>query len=301
LGMWKSGLLVSNLSFLILLWALLELGRSRLGEQAARRGTLYLAVFPFSYFFSHLYAESLFLALTLAAFVAADRGKWAGCAGLGFLAALTRPQGILLVIPLGIWALSAVLGKNAEEHPSSSPASYARRALRPAAYGPALAMIGPAAGLGLFAIYAFRRTGDSLAWLHAHQQWSYELGTTPWRGYVAFGQKLWRMGLYESLVSIPYGVVELLGALLALLFLLLLIPVARHLGIAYAAWGAAVILIPMSSGSWDALGRYCSVMFPVFLVMGRWENRTVANLIVVGSATLLGLLGALFASGYPFT
>jgi len=173
--------------------------------------------------------------------------------------------------------------------------------LRADVCGPALAMIGPAAGLGMFSAYAYSRTGDALAWLHAHQQWSYELGLAPWEGYAGFVRKLWRVGLYESLVSIPYSVIELLGALFALAFVLLLIPVARHLGIAYAAWAAAVILIPMSSGSWDALGRYCSVTFPVFLIMGRWESKAAADLITVGSAALLALLGALFVSGYPFT
>lgn len=308
LGPWASGLLVSNLAFLVALWVLLELGRTRLGLEPARRGAVYLAVFPFSYFFSHYYAESLFLALTLAAFLAAERRRWWVCAVLGFLAALTRPQGILLVVPLGIWAIQSAWQalraepRTADERPTADEAPAAEPAARPlwrATLGPVLAIIGPVLGLGLFTAYVAWLTGDPFNWLRAHQAWSYELGMRPWDAYAIFASKVVHVGWYNALISAPHSILYLVGAVPALAFLVLLVPVGRHLGLAYAAWAVAMLLVAMGAGSWEGLGRYCAVTFPVFLAMGRWQSPTVTYALGLGSAILLGLFGALFASGYP--
>jgi hypothetical protein len=58
---------------------------------------VFLLIFPTAYFLHIGYTESLFLALTCAAFLAARRGHW-GRAGLaGGLAALTRVNGLVLI------------------------------------------------------------------------------------------------------------------------------------------------------------------------------------------------------------
>ena len=75
-------------------------------REAARRTVLYVAVFPFAYFFTQVYTESLFLLTSVSAVAAAVASRW-GWAGLfGALAALTRPNGILIAVPLGLLALA---------------------------------------------------------------------------------------------------------------------------------------------------------------------------------------------------
>ena len=58
------------------------------------------ALFPMSFFFSAVYSESLFLALSVGAIYAARRDRWALAGALGALAAATRSAGVLLLVPL---------------------------------------------------------------------------------------------------------------------------------------------------------------------------------------------------------
>ena len=55
---------------------LYRLTRLRLGEEAARRTVLFLAVAPTSLFFGAVYSESLFLLLAVATFLLAERGRF---------------------------------------------------------------------------------------------------------------------------------------------------------------------------------------------------------------------------------
>jgi hypothetical protein len=87
-----AGLLVANVAALgavIAFWAWV---REAAGGAAAERATLWLLVFPFSFFFHTIYAESLFFLLVTCAFSPPTRPLAAGgpCGGL---AAATRPMG----------------------------------------------------------------------------------------------------------------------------------------------------------------------------------------------------------------
>ena len=55
-----------------------------------------------SFFFSAVYTESLFLALSAGCFYLARRERWVWAGVLGGLAAATRSIGVLLVVPLAV-------------------------------------------------------------------------------------------------------------------------------------------------------------------------------------------------------
>ncbi|HLB76490.1 MAG TPA: mannosyltransferase family protein, partial [Candidatus Dormibacteraeota bacterium] len=112
-----ASLLVSNFSFLGLLLVLFALTRSELSEEVARRAVLYAAVFPTALFFLAPYSESLFLLLVLLSFWAARRGRWEMAGAAGFLAALTRNLGVVLVLPLGIEAVHQALAAGVRRWP----------------------------------------------------------------------------------------------------------------------------------------------------------------------------------------
>ena len=79
----------------------------RLGEDAARRTVLFLAVAPTSLFFGAVYSESLFLLLAVATFLLAERGRfWQAGAAAG-LALLTRSAGVALLPALVVLAWRA--------------------------------------------------------------------------------------------------------------------------------------------------------------------------------------------------
>jgi Gpi18-like mannosyltransferase len=101
-----AALIVSNLATLIALALLYELVRTHYTERLAHRVLWYIALFPASFFLIAAYTESLFLALVLGTFVAAERSRWGWAGVCGFLAIFTRWQGIAL-IPALIWMIYA--------------------------------------------------------------------------------------------------------------------------------------------------------------------------------------------------
>jgi hypothetical protein len=102
-----TGVLISTASFLGALLLLHRLTELELGRRAADVTVLLISFAPLSFFFSAVYTESLFLLLSVAATLAAREERWAWACGLGALATLSRPTGILLVIMLGVIHLRA--------------------------------------------------------------------------------------------------------------------------------------------------------------------------------------------------
>jgi hypothetical protein len=80
--------------------------RSRMGAtntaEAARLAVLVTAFAPMAFFFSAVYSESLYLALSVGVFLCARRGRWAWVGVLGALATATNGAGIVLLLPAGM-------------------------------------------------------------------------------------------------------------------------------------------------------------------------------------------------------
>jgi hypothetical protein len=101
-----ASLVVSNLAFLGALIVLFALTTFEFSIDTARRTVLLLALFPVSFFFLSPYSESMFLLASLLTFWWARRGRWGPAAAGGFVAALTRSVGVLLVPALLLEAWS---------------------------------------------------------------------------------------------------------------------------------------------------------------------------------------------------
>ncbi len=71
-------------------------------EQVPRLALLLAALGPMAFFLSADYSESLFLALSIGAFLQARRGAFVSAGVLGGLAAATRSTGVLLLVPVAI-------------------------------------------------------------------------------------------------------------------------------------------------------------------------------------------------------
>lgn len=98
-----AAVLISQVAALAAFLALYAWTRGEDGEDVARRGVWLLLIFPTSFFLGAAYAESLYLALSIGAFVSLRRGKLLDASVLVFLACLARPQGFLcLTIPFGV-------------------------------------------------------------------------------------------------------------------------------------------------------------------------------------------------------
>jgi hypothetical protein len=102
-ALYVAGILVSNVALIIALFYLVALmlmdGHD---EVTASRAAWYVLIFPTSFFFSACYPMSLYLALALAAFYYARKQQWRTVGFLAGLAALSRPDGVLLTVGLGV-------------------------------------------------------------------------------------------------------------------------------------------------------------------------------------------------------
>ncbi|HVS28644.1 MAG TPA: mannosyltransferase family protein [Solirubrobacteraceae bacterium] len=101
-GTLVAGVALSTAALFVALVLLHRLVELELGERVARASVTLLAFFPMAFFFSAVYSESLFLALSLGAFWCARRERWPAAGALGGLAAATRSSGLLLLLPLAI-------------------------------------------------------------------------------------------------------------------------------------------------------------------------------------------------------
>jgi hypothetical protein len=280
-AIWGAGILISFVAFFAALVVLHRFTERVFGDRdVARRAILYLAVFPYSLFFTAVYAESLFLLLTILSMDAAHRSRWMLAGVWGGLAALTRPYGILLVIPL---AMLAVAGR-----PSARQFTWR-----------GLAVLLVPACLGALCLFHYNQTGDPLAWLHANSQWGYSLGQVPGRRLLLLILVLWREGPYGFFFSSDFAVFDLLNAATGVLFLLLTPWVTKRLGLPFAAYVVATLLIPFTASEPESIGRYSAVLFPVFMVAGSFKSARLHEAVLIVSALFLALLVGLFVNWHP--
>ena len=99
---------MSNLAFLGALLLLHRMALARFGPDAAFRCVLLLSVFPFSFYFSAVYSESLFLLLAVASLYLAHQERWAAASLCALLCGATRVPGLALAPALGLLYLERI-------------------------------------------------------------------------------------------------------------------------------------------------------------------------------------------------
>ena len=263
-----AGALVSIACLVAGLAALYELTRLELGGEAARWTVIALAASPMSFFFSAVYSESLFLALSAGALLAARRGRWWWAGALGALAAATRSAGVLLLVPLVLLAWAA--------RPRPRPRDLLALAVVPA---------GLAAFMAAMALAGY----GPLAPFHVQDVWFRE-----WAG--PFG------GLPDAVVAAWDGARQLLSGqrdhvyftaaggdpfhvarmnLMLFAFLVAAVPAlvgaARRLPRAYVAYALAALALPLSYPVGPqplmSLPRFELVLLPLWMWWGAWLSR----------------------------
>jgi hypothetical protein len=280
-ALWLAGIALSYACFFGGLLLLHRLTERLLGDrEAARRTILFVAVFPFSYFFTQVYTESLFLLLTVGAVAAATASRWGWAGALGALAAVTRPNGILIAVPLGLLALAGRPG----------PRALAGRTA-------ALALV-PAA-LALYSAFVYRLTGDPLGWLHGQAAWGYSVGNRPWVELMRVLDRIEHNGLYGYFFVDPRSVYYLIHAVVAIVAIALTPRVFTRLGPALGGYAAASLFVPLTGNALEGIGRYVATLFPYFMLLGTIRSRRGQDAILIVSALGLAFLLTLFVTLHP--
>lgn len=301
------GLLVSLASFFGALVLLHKLAELELGRRDARTTVLLVAFFPTAFFFSAVYAESLFLLLSVATVLAARRGRWMWVGVAGALAVLTRNSGVLLLVPA---LLMFLYGPRADREPEPGRARWRPR--HPLT--PQLLWLGliPLALAG-YLVYIGSVLGDPFAPFAAQELWGRQL--VPLGGIWEGARAAWlglRQLVHGSTTPVYFGEaggdpfanagqnLMLFGFLV--FALLALAGALRRLPLAYGAYAGVALLLslsyPVSAQPLMSLPRFVLVLFPLQMWLARWlgerGDRDTERAIAV-SAVLLGLMTAQFA------
>jgi hypothetical protein len=142
----------------------------------------------------------------------------------------------------------------------------------------------PLAGTAIFCLYLQVRFGDALAWVHGQAAWGLPLlGRWPAPDPIPIQSDL----EVRSTEWIVYaGNVAAFAAAVAAIR-----PVTRRFGLAYGLWIAVNIFPPLAGHLFLSMGRFVSVLFPVFL----WLAARIPAPRLWPVAGTLGAAQALFA------
>lgn len=277
------GLIVSSVSFLLALKAIERLAVQLTDEATATRTVWLIAVFPFSFFLTAVYADALYLCLCAWSLAFAYQRRWYLACVLAVMAMITRIPGIALIPALGLEYL--------RQH------QWRVKLTREALVCAAILALGPL----LVAGYYEWRYGNPLEFLVARQVgWQRASGL---QGYVRdFGY------FFQPPIFPCSGITDCVRefaptrALLGVIYLTL-IPVsialtlsaARTLGAGLTAWTLISIAMALPNG-FDGVGRFTLVLFPFFIALAmRLRDRRVFAAVCIASLPLLLLFFAQFA------
>lgn len=279
-----AGLILSNLALLAGVIMLYRLAALEGDERAADRTVWYVLIYPASFFGSAIYTESLFLLLVVATLFLARKGHWWAAGLVSILAALTRLVGVFVMPMLVLeWFRRR------------------RKALvkgeQPPAWGSLMATCITPLGTLVYMLYLKLAFGDPLAFMHASQAWARQPRSPLEMAAELFQRPLQGWGAALADGALPLDNWADLGFILFFIGLgVVLLFQRRWSEGAFVLLGA---LIPLSSGLLMSQRRYMWVLFPAFMLLGRWgKNQWVDRLIFVFSLLGLGLFTAMFSNWY---
>ncbi len=286
-----AGMLVSNAAALAAFFGIGLLASGEDGAGASAAAMRAFGAYPLAFFTFAAYADGLFVACAVFTLVFARRGAWLAAAGCAFLAALTRPMGVILIAPL-VWEY----GRRHRWWHEGWRAMKEQHRLGELA---AVVLAVPLA-LGGYAIFLEWRFGDALEfarvqalvwhrdttapWLTLAQAWHAFSSAPLWSGWDA---RLW-------VDALP------VAAILALTVL-----GARRLPVSFTLYMIGLLVVSLVAPKADnriplaAAGRYVLPAVPMFLLLGRWIRARPAldTLIVGGGFALQAIFTAYFLTG----
>jgi hypothetical protein len=290
----------------------LELGGAAgvgLGPDTARLAVLVTAFAPMAFFFSAVYSESLYLALSVGLFWAARHGRFAAVGVLGALAAATRSAGVVLMLPALILYLYGPRADRPPDNPHARGLAPRYRLRRDVLW-----LLLVPAGLALYMAYLRLSGGNALMPFHVQEVWGRHFAgpyVAVWDGLkAAFDGARQLLSFQRQHLYLPIAAGSPFIAaghnLMLLAFLIVAVPasvgVLRRLPLAYGAYVIAALALPLSypvpPQPLMSLPRFLLVLFPLNIWLAAWlaEHPRAQKPALAVSAVLMAFFGAQFAT-----
>ena len=269
-----SALIVSTIASLAAALTLYRLVALDYSRRMAREAVWFLFIFPTSYFLHIDYTESLFLALVLAAFLAARHDHWPLAGVIGMLAGLTHVNGAILFPALAAEAISRLRDTRRFE------VRWLWTGLIPV-------------GLLVYLLINYRVTGDATAFLKLEADHWVHVAVSPLAG-IADSINVART--YEPYEAQIIGVQVLIYLAIGLIATIVS---AAMMPLSYTVWMVANWLL-FASQSWDlSTPRYLLAMFPIFILIARLaRSRRWNAAITTWSFLWLAIFASQFVVGH---
>jgi Gpi18-like mannosyltransferase len=277
-----SGLIVSNLAFVLSLFMLYKLIRLDHTPKIAKYTLFLILIFPTSFFFGSVYNESTFLLLAVLSFYFARKNNFPLACILAAIATATRVTGIFVWFALIIEFFNVYGGS-------------LKKALTPKALWLAV----PPLGLLSYMYYQFRMTGDPFFFINVQNLMSGRSTEKLILLYQVFYRYFKMLLTVDPWNSVYFTVV--LEFLVGLLFLLLLIFSIKKIRLSYWVFCALSYILPTFTGTLSSLPRYVIVLFPMFIFLASWldMHRPFVRYLYYAFCIILSLLSiAFFTRGY---
>jgi hypothetical protein len=249
-----AGLFISHLATLYVIKLLYDTFSQWGEDTVAKRATLFVLIYPTSFFLFSVYTESLFLVTALLSLQHMSKRSWVWASFFAFCAILTRLQGAALIIPMIylMWRDRPFLYK---------PVHWFGLTL------PALA--------GLFYLFLRSRQVTHSAVPFVESDWHARL-VPPWETY-------WYS--IQTLLSGRSTFIDFLNWAVVTLFLVLLLSGWRKIPLEYNLYNAFSLLIILirivETQPLISMSRYALTLFPSFFVLGlAGENAWLRRLII---------------------
>jgi hypothetical protein len=270
-----TGLIVSNAAFLGALILLYRLVGDHYGRTIATRTLILLAIFPFAFYFSTMYSESLFLLAVVAAFFFGERQRWLLAGLCAAAAGATRLVGVLTILGLAVLYLEHV--------------GFRWRKVRMDILWLLVGFVGP----GAFMAYLAVHTGDPLQFAKAQlvPHWLRDLG--PARAWATLTSVFSRYALLAG----AFPAMHFVHLLLVPPALLLAVACWRRPRVSYAVWAVATLIAALPA--WHGTGRYVATTFPLFIVAALLlQDERRFQVVAFMSILFLALFTLVFTHGY---
>lgn len=259
-----SGIIISNISLLLSGYFLYRLVSLDLKKGLAKRSVIFLYLFPTSFILSGVFSESVFLLLSILVFYSAKKNMWLRSGILGLLLTITRPTGVLILIP--IVYLYFVQNKY-----------KIKKSILYFLFYPL--------GLMLFSVYLYLIVGDFFAYFHSKTNYWGVAVSNPFSVIINF---------------LTYSFNTAIISVYIVLTLILIVFLFRKRYFSYALFSLSIILIALLNGPESALAipRMSCAVFPFYISLAMVsDNRVMNNIIPIISIVMQFIFMMLWSVG----